>query len=476
MKTTFRRQFALIAMLLVFCMLLTGAVFRVLLFQYLRTENESLLFGDARAVCDLAKAYDTTGELEKNWEFRMSLSFITAVSQAEALVCDEDGTVCVCSCDVFQCEHLGKTIDTVLQAKMMQSGSVQSIAALPGIYDEQRFLSGLPIVSDRSGEHIGFVVVSAPMTQLEGFLSRSSQLFLTVGLAAMVVGLIAAIFLSKTQTKPLAQVAEAARRFGHGELDTRVTLPKNATRELNDLAQAFNSMAESLQRSERRREEFVANVSHELKTPMTSIGGFVDGMLDGTIPPEKHTYYLQTVQTEVRRLSRLVRNMLDISRLQAKGIEQSRKTRFDCADVIGSVLISFEQKISAHHLNVSVGLPDRAVFVRADKDAITQVLYNLVDNAVKFCPEGGILDVTLSQEEGLAAVSVCNTGPTIPPEDLPMLFDRFQKSDRSRSADRESWGLGLYIAKTIVDAHGGDIRAESENGVTTFRFTLPAVR
>ena len=235
-------------------------------------------------------------------------------------------------------------------------------------------------------------------------------------------------------------------------------------------------MAESIQRAEQRRDEFVANVSHELKTPMTSIGGFIDGMLDGTIPPEQHAHYMQIVQQEVRRLSRLVRSMLDVSRLQAKGVEESRKTRFDIAEIISDVLISFEQKINNRRLQVSVNLPDRALFTRADRDGIQQVLYNLVDNAIKFCPEGGMLGIRLAQEGGKAVVSVQNTGKTIPPGELPLLFERFHKADRSRSADRESWGLGLYIVKTILDAHGEDIRAESHDGVTTFRFTLSVVR
>ena len=224
------------------------------------------------------------------------------------------------------------------------------------------------------------------------------------------------------------------------------------------------------------RREFSANVSHELKTPMTTIGGYIDGMLDGTIPPDKQQHYMQIVSSEVRRLSRLVRNMLDISRLQAQGVDEARKTRFDMTDVIGDVLIAFEQKINAKHLNVNVDLPDRAVWTRAERDSIMQVTYNLVDNAIKFCPDGGQLTLRVFADGGKAHTVIQNTGPTIDPEELPLLFDRFHKADKSRSADREGWGLGLYIAKAIVGAHGGDIHATSENGVTAFEFTLPMVR
>ena len=209
---------------------------------------------------------------------------------------------------------------------------------------------------------------------------------------------------------------------------------------------------------------------------MTTIGGYIDGMLDGTIPPDKQQHYMQIVSAEVRRLSRLVRNMLDISRIQAMGVEESRMTRFDLSEVLGDVLINFEQKINGKGLNVNVELPDRPVWVKAERDGITQVGYNLLDNAIKFCPQGGNLGLKLEPDGGKAKVTVQNTGPTIDPNELPLLFDRFHKADKSRSADREGWGLGLYIAKTIVGAYGGDIWATSEKGITNFIFTLPTVR
>ena len=143
---------------------------------------------------------------------------------------------------------------------------------------------------------------------------------------------------------------------------------------------------------------------------------------------------------------------------------------------MGDVLITFEQKINMHGLQVNVDLPEKPVWTKSDRDAITQVIYNLLDNAIKFCPVGGNLGLILEQDGQKARLSVRNTGPTIPPEELPLLFDRFHKADKARSADREGWGLGLYIAKTIVGAHGGEIWATSENGVTEFTFTLPVVR
>ena len=475
MKTTFSRQFAMIAALLLLCLLLTGVAFRFLMLDSIESTNRQTMIRDAEAVAELAEAYDSVGDLQNNFDFHIGLSLFTKVGDAEALLCDTDGVIRVCSCDKFSCEHLGKTVDPVFLAETEKNGSWYEEGQLGGIYDETRYLVSQTLLAS-DGEQIGYVVISAPMTQTKSFMLHASTLFFYVAVAAVIVALAAATFLSRSLVRPLGQMAEAARRFGRGELGVRVEESKKNTSEINDLARAFNSMVDSLESSERRRQEFVANVSHELKTPMTTIGGYIDGMLDGTIPPEKQQHYMQIVSGEVRRLSRLVRNMLDISRLQAMGVEESRMTRFDLGEVLGDVLITFEQKINGKCLNVSVELPDRPVWVKAERDGITQVVYNLLDNAIKFCPQGGSLGLKLEPDGGKARVTVRNTGPTIDPKELPLLFDRFHKADKSRSADREGWGLGLYIAKTIVGAYGGDIWATSENGVTCFIFTLPTVR
>ena len=475
MKTTFSRQFAMIAALLLLCLLITGVSFRFLMLGTIESQNQQTMIRDAEAVAELAEAYDSVGDLQNNFDFHISLSLFTKVGDAEALLCDTDGVIRICSCEKFSCDHIGQSVDPVLLAEIQKDGSWYEETTLSGIYDESRYLAGQTLFAS-DGEQIGYVLVSAPMAQTKNFMLRSSTLFFYVAIAVLVVSMLAASFLSRMQVRPLGQMADAARRFGRGELSVRVEESPKNTSEINDLARAFNTMVDSLESSERRRQEFVANVSHELKTPMTTIGGYIDGMLDGTIPPEKQQHYMQIVSGEVRRLSRLVRNMLDISRLQAMGVEESRMTRFDLGELMSDVIITFEQKINGKGLNVDVELPDRPVWVKAERDGITQIVYNLLDNAIKFCPQGGKLGLFLALEGGKAKVTVQNSGPTIDPNELPLLFDRFHKADKSRSADREGWGLGLYIAKTIVGAYGGDIWATSENGITNFIFTLPTVR
>jgi signal transduction histidine kinase len=202
----------------------------------------------------------------------------------------------------------------------------------------------------------------------------------------------------------------------------------------------------------------------------------VDGILDGTIPEDRRKHYLSIVSDETKRLNRLVRSMLDISRLQdQEGIPEEQKSRFDLCESLGQVLITFEQKINEKQLDVQVDFPEHPVFTFASEDAITQVIYNLVDNAVKFCPEGGVLSLFVRIGGNKVYVGVSNEGEVIPPEELPLVFDRFHKTDKSRSQNRDSWGLGLYIVRTLIDSHGENISVTSRDGTTTFTFTLPLV-
>lgn len=307
-------------------------------------------------------------------------------------------------------------------------------------------------------------------------LKKITDIYLFVAMLVILVSVVIMTVLTRRESRPLQQMAKTANDFGHGNLDARVNLEDGYSREVQELALAFNNMASSLQKSEYRRQEFVANVSHELKTPMTVIGGYIDGILDGTIPPEKQEHYMRIVSDEIRRLSRLVRSMLDISRLQDQhGIPEEKKVRFDLEACAGEVLVTFEQKILSRRCNVEVDMPEHPVYTIAEKDAITQVIYNLLDNAVKFCPAEGTLGLRIREGGSKVYVSVFNDGQTIPPEELPLVFDRFHKIDKSRSENRDGWGLGLYIVKTLICSHGEDISVTSLDGRTEFTFTLPLV-
>jgi signal transduction histidine kinase len=289
----------------------------------------------------------------------------------------------------------------------------------------------------------------------------------------MLAAFIAIYLISERIIHPLKEISRAAKSFASGKLDVRVSV--KGSDEVAELAAAFNNMAESLEASEKMRNTFVSNVSHDLRTPMTSISGFIDGILDGVIPPEKHRHYLKIVSEEVKRLSRLVVTLLDISKIQA-GERKFTMVPFDICEMALQILFTFEKKIEEKNLNIVFDFDEENMTAIADRDAIYQILYNICDNAVKFSVPNGMLKVSVKRLKNRKyLVGIYNEGSGIPKEDLPHIFERFYKSDKSRGLDKTGVGLGLYICKTIIEAHEEELWVESAEGKDClFQFTLKA--
>ncbi len=474
MKTTFSRAFFPAALVLLSALLLVGMFLRALVNDYLTDQTVASLESDASAISELATAYYSEGSLTSR-EFFVNLSIAAQVSDSDAVILNKQGRVVLCSDSPLSCEHQGWQMQPAYVQRVFRDGKAVDSGVTSNLYEDIRYMVSIPIMDYVTETPIGIVMVSSPMTATQVLLEKISDIYLFVSILVVLAAVVIMSVFARQQSVPLREMSHAANAFAHGDLDARVPLRRNYTREVEDLTLAFNNMASSLQKSEYQRQEFVANVSHELKTPMTTIGGYVDGMLDGTIPPERQRHYMQIVSDETKRLSRLVRSMLDISRLQDQGgIPEDKKTRFDLEECIGTVLITFEKKIIDKQLDVQVNWPEYPVFTYACRDYIIQVIYNLIDNAVKFCPQSGVLGVSLRESGNKIYVSVSNDGNTIPAEELPLVFDRFHKLDKSRSQNREGWGLGLYIVKTIICSHGENISVSSRDGKTEFTFTLPA--
>ena len=469
MRSSFSRQFALTAGMILLSFVLLGCSFTSLFYNYMLREEKSALSTNAAAVAEFASTqYSLSGA--RDWNLQLAVSYGANVSDTDVVLSDPSGKLVLCTCGEFYCDHVGKYLDVDFMQRLTQDNYVYATGVLDGIYEDERYLYALPIHAASNGDLLGYVVVSTATQDMSEMMSRIVGLFLLTAVIVLLVAVIATVLITRRQMETLQEMSNAAKQFAHGDFSARIH-PDGAGEEVAELATAFNNMACSLEKSESLRQEFISNVSHELKTPMTTIAGFMDGMLDGTIPKEKYAYYMQTVSDEVKRLNRMVRSMLDISRLKSTGAE-IQKARFDVTETLGRTLLTFEQKIEEKQLDVQVNMPDREVWVMANQDAITQVIYNLIDNGVKFAEPGTPFLLTVATSGGKALVSVADTGPTIPPEELPMVFDRFHKSDKSRSLDKDGVGLGLYIVKTILGSHGEDITVTSRNGVTTFTFTL----
>ena len=456
MKSSFGRSFFTAAAILLVAMTILGASFQIKVNQFLTDTTVSGLQQNADTIAELAAAYFNNGGMY-NRSFQLNLTVASQVSGADAVVCDSEGNVVLCSDAPSGCEHQGLQLNQAYLQKVIRSGGDTATGVINGLYSDRRYMVSRPILVD--GNAGGIVLVSTPANDITQIMNKISNIFLTAALFVVLISVLAVTAFARRESRPLKELAKTANAFGHGDLEARVRLDDDYSAEMEEVAVAFNNMASSLQKSEYRRQEFVANVSHELKTPMTTISGYVDGILDGTIPENKREHYLHIVSDETKRLSRLVRSMLDISQLQKEGgIPEEKKMHFDLEECAGQVLITFEKKINDKHLNVNVDMPEHPVYTMANPDYITQVIYNLIDNAVKFCPDGGNLGLRIKEGGSKAYVSVSNDGETIPPDELPLVFDRFHKLDKSRSQNRDGWGLGLYCEDDRMQPRRGYFR------------------
>ena len=472
MKSIYLRNFVATATMVSVCFLLIAFSFVLIGRNYIISEYRSDMEASAKEVSRAASAIAAGDELN-SLALSMSLSSISNSTGNHIFITNSKGLVVNCSDRAPVCRHLGLRISEDIIAHMESVGYINQISSFENLYPDSRYTVALPINGYSRQENIGYVFVTNSVENMLGAWSAFLSMAALISFLVFFMALAIALIYSKRMAQPLDEIAEASRKFARGDFSVRVKQVEDPDDEMGALIDSFNKMADSLEKSEARRSEFFANVSHELRTPMTTISGFADGILDGTIPHEEAQKYLVSIRDETRRLSRLVRDMLDISQMKAKVAEPGRRSAFDLTELVLQTLLSFESRANSKKLDVDPQLPENHMMVMADKDAITQVIYNLLDNAVKFAESGSCITLRLYKDNGKAYVSVKNCGESIPEDDLPFIFDRFHKSDRSRSMDKTGVGLGLYLVKTIINSHDEDIAVRSENGVTEFVFTLP---
>ena len=404
---------------------------------------------------------------------------MSAAIEADMFITDMDGQVIVCNemlnekfivSDHYHCPIHGRYKVNKDIMEEAAKGNYNERSNLGGIFLDNQLTTASPVIF--KGKTIAVVFATEPITtNWYSYAKRLLEVFFTAAILALIVSFITVYILSVRLTRPLRQMSTAVKHYAEGDFSYKVDV--KGRDELTELAQAFNTMAMSLSAQESSRRSFVANVSHELKTPMTSIGGFIDGILDGTIPHENQSHYLHIVFDEVKRLSRLVTSMLNLSKIEAGEMQINHKS-FDMSACIFKTLLNFEKKINDKNIEI-VGLDTmQSAFVNADEDMIQQVVYNLIDNAVKFTPQGGYIFIKDYRDNEKTFVSIRNSGDGIERDELNKVFERFYKVDRSRSYDVKGAGLGLFLVKSIITLHGGEIKVESKVGeYTEFAFWIP---
>ncbi len=399
---------------------------------------------------------------------------LSLYSESAVIITDSTGNILLLAggeVSGFDKDYTGKTsIDN-----MHGASTDYDYSDLSGLLKHRRFNYIYPVnntsESSDSPSVAGRIILSSPATGLQGMYDQIIKIIIFASLWIFVAAVVAVYFITDRIITPLKSMNAAAKNYSKGDFSSRVQV--SGTDEIAELAATFNQMADSLSVLDSTRSNFLSSVSHDLRTPMTSIQGFIDGILDGTIPPEKQSYYLNIVSVEVKRLSRLVSSLLDISRMES-GSFKLQKSKFDICEIARIILISFEEKIDEKKINIEFETESDPSEVFADKDAVHQILYNLVDNALKFTNENGVLKIAIKNSGAKHSISVFNTGLGIVKEELPFVFDRFYKADSSRGLDKTGTGLGLYIAKSKIESHGEKITVNSEYGKNCeFVFTLP---
>ena len=470
------RQLCVTAGMVLLTLCLLGVSFFSLSYNYARSQQGQEIASKAQVMSQLSLSYLESGryldmeDLQDDLDFQRLASFAAIVSDVHFMICDPEGHVLLSTDKALD----GKTVTIPAEqtARVMERGSASWRDDFGGMYPQKRFSVGVAAVNPATREKVGEVVAVSTMASLDSMWQGFIGLFFMTAFVVLMIAFMASSVTAMRQIQPIREMVQATRQYAAGDFDIRVN-DYGQVDEIGELAASFNNMAESLQQTERQRQEFIANISHELKTPMTTIAGYTDGILDGTIPPENERQYLQIISDESRRLSRMVRRMLDVSQLQVMDPLRCGG-HFDICESMRRVLISMERKITDRQLDVEADIPEEPILVLGDNDMITQVIYNLLENAAKFATAGTTLYLGVTLLDGKARVTVRNEGATIPAEELPLLFERFHKSDKSRSLDKDGVGLGLYIVKTILEQHKEKINVTSENGVTAFSFSLVA--
>lgn len=474
-KSVFGKYFSICTSLILVSFVVLGGVLMLFSSSYLRTEKYGVLQGAvekaAASIQDEGTQLETLSQHDGITEF---LDILSEATDAEFFVTDETGRTVYCT-EASPCRHTTYTVSDTVRSTLLASrdGVYREMGKLDSLYSENYFTVG-KMLSGTDGTVEGFVFSSMEATgPTNDFLMQIFKMFLISAVVVLVVFTIIIYFVTHQMVKPLKEMSAAAQEFGKGDFSKRLTV--NNYDEIGQLAMALNNMAQSLSTLETMRRSFIANVSHELKTPMTTIGGFIDGILDGTIGKDEEKQYLRIVSDEVKRLSRLVRSMLNLAQVEA-GELQLKPERFDIVDTICQTLFSLERQIDAKGLEVK-GLDRDKVWVEADQDLIHQVIYNLVENAIKFSNQGGYLEFEFQKEGNRTLIGVKNSGEGLSKEEIPRVFDRFYKTDRSRGLDKNGVGLGLYIVRSIVNLHGGEIIVKSVQGeYCEFLFSLQSAK
>lgn len=463
-KSVFSEFFTLCAAIISAAIVCVAVVLIIISSEFYKNDKKGYLITNADTIMSITKlSIDSADGVNTDYLNNIYLN-VTDTTEIVFTLTDSNGVALVCS-EAPPCSHTGRKIGEDILNKVGDEGFFE-LSSLDHFYPSTVFNLVYKFRSAGNEYYLFSKLSDAPLQQ---YLTKLIVALAIASVAILVLVFIAIYAAVKHLMTPVKEMTLAAKRFGNGDFSEKLYVPED--NEFGFLANSLNEMASSLEAIEENRKSFISNVSHELRTPMTTIGGFVDGILDGTIPKEKHKYYLRIVSEEVDRLARLVKSMLNISKYEAGEMEMTKET-FDLMPLLVKVLLMFEQRIDAKHVEIR-GIEHGRFMVSADSDLMQQVLYNLVENAVKFVNDGGYIEFAFENRDGSSVIRIRNSGEGLKANEISKVFDRFYKADASRGIDKTGVGLGLSIVRSIIKLHDGKILVRSEpNSFVEFEITL----
>ncbi|MCL2034601.1 MAG: HAMP domain-containing histidine kinase [Oscillospiraceae bacterium] len=461
-NSLFKRYFAICSICVISSVVVLGVVLLAFASQFLEREKYDMLARNARQAAAITADSYSGGSIVNPRIITLAYGVLASAIDAEIFLTKVNGET------AFGVHMRGPVPESIMR-RVIENGIYEETGLLGGVFTEPQYIVAVPVAADNV--IVGAVFTAASASDMNEFMRSMLEMFFISAIVILIIAFILIYFITASLIKPLNEMLSATQSFSQGDFSVRV--PIAGYDEIGKLAMAFNNMAGALATTENSRRSFVTNVSHELKTPMTTIGGFVDGILDGTVPEEKRIQYLKIVSAEVKRLSRLVRSMLDSARIEA-GELKLNPVIFDLSEIVRQSVFTFEQVVTDKRVEIE-GLEEDKIMVFADRDLIHQVVYNLVENAVKFVNDGGKLLFWYHSDGKMVYMALRNTGQGIERQEMPQLFERFYKSDKSRSLNKQGAGLGLHITRTILNYHKGEIFVRSVPGeYAEFECSIPA--
>ncbi len=465
-KSIFGRMFWTYAVILVFLFSTSALSISALFAQFNERKQIETISSVANTVEDWTVALQVERQDEVSVRaYNNYLRSWSRFTNSDIIIINRNGDVFESTCAIKSVPH--RVMDAIVHDK-----NVVFKSDFENFYDERVLSVAYPL--HYKNTPIGAIIFNKSLPEMWHNVLELLFIFVISSMLSLFVSFIIVYFQAKHISMPIVQINKAAQNIAKGDFSERVAVTTRD--EIGQLASTFNFMASSIEKADTNRQRFISDVSHELRTPMTSITGFVEGMLDGTIADGERDDYLEIVRDESIRLTKLVNDMLEMSKLQSDEYKINIAP-FDINDLICSSLISLEKKIDEKGAQIDVDFRPEQLVTLGDKDQIKRVLINLIDNAIKFSTPNTVISIKTSVINGKATVSVSNIGDRIHPDDLKRLFDRFYKTDESRERDRTGAGLGLSFVQNILRLHNQSINVRNEknnNGeyVTTFEFTL----